>query len=183
MKKIILVVMVMAFATLNAYTIQELKYACKKGVEHGLGCHMLGVKYAKGEGVKKDEKKAFYWYMKSARLGNLNAQSSVGMSYYKGEGVKKDEKKAFYWFEKSARQGHPAAQFMMGQYYASGQGAKRDFKNAAKYFKLVIKNPVANEALKKLAKEKLNILKMVIDGQKKADESKAVYESLKNKKE
>ena len=53
MKKIILVAMVMMFTNLNAYTVEELKTACSKGVQHGLGCALLGEKYYKGDGIKK----------------------------------------------------------------------------------------------------------------------------------
>ena len=69
----------------------------------------LGVCYANGNGVAKDEKEAVKWYTKSAEQGNATAQYNLGVCNYNGIGVGKDEKEAVKWYTKSAEQGDAAA--------------------------------------------------------------------------
>ncbi len=57
----------------------------------------------------RDELKAFKWYMKSAKLGNPEAQLRVGKMYSFGLGVKKNTQKAIFWYKQSAQRGNKAA--------------------------------------------------------------------------
>ncbi|CAB4472922.1 unnamed protein product [Rhizophagus irregularis] len=59
----------------------------------------LGYCYQYGVGKKKDEFKAFEFYLKSAEGGNSDAQNNLGYCYQNGIGITKDEKKAFEWNE------------------------------------------------------------------------------------
>lgn len=65
----------------------------------------LGVIYAYGDGVPKDEAKAAAWYQKAAAQGNKYAQFDLGVMYAFGRGVPKDEAKAAEWYQKAAAQG------------------------------------------------------------------------------
>ena len=49
----------------------------------------LGVMYAFGEGVAKDQVEAVKWYRKAAEQGDADAQYNLGVRYAKGEGVLK----------------------------------------------------------------------------------------------
>lgn len=65
----------------------------------------LGVIYAYGDGVLKDEAKAAAWYQKAATQGNKYAQFELGVMYAFGRGVPKDEAMAAEWYQKAAAQG------------------------------------------------------------------------------
>ena len=64
---------------------------------------------SKGEGVERDEEKAFLWWMKSAQHGFVLAQSRLGYSYAKGLGVQKNLNKAFKWWTIAAGGGNGVA--------------------------------------------------------------------------
>ena len=66
--------------------------------------------YAKGEGVPRDDNKAFEWYFKAAEQRHAFAQYNLGLMYAKGEGVPRDDNKAVEWYFKAAEQGHALAQ-------------------------------------------------------------------------
>ena len=52
------------------YTFKETQSACDRG--YAAACFNLGVDYAKGNGVAKDEKKAAQLYDKACSLGSSN---------------------------------------------------------------------------------------------------------------
>ena len=41
----------------------------------------VGVKYANGQGISKDDKQASEWYRKAAEQGHADAQSNLGVMY------------------------------------------------------------------------------------------------------
>ena len=59
--------------------------------------------------ISKNHKKAVYWYEKSAKHGDAQAQNNLGLCYALGYGVSKDIKKAKYWLQKAADQGNENA--------------------------------------------------------------------------
>ena len=65
----------------------------------------LGLMYANGNGVLKDDKQATKWYRKAADQGDADAQYNLGWMYHKGRGVLKDHKQAVKWYRKAADQG------------------------------------------------------------------------------
>ncbi|MGZ8942198.1 MAG: tetratricopeptide repeat protein, partial [Methylobacter sp.] len=65
----------------------------------------LGVMYANGRGVPKDEREAVAWYRKAAEQGDAAAQYNLGWMYDHGQGVAKDEREAVAWYRKAAEQG------------------------------------------------------------------------------
>ena len=69
----------------------------------------LGVMYANGEGVLKDEAEAVRWYRLSADQGNASAQNNLGLRYANGEGVLKDSVLAHMWFNIAGANGNEAA--------------------------------------------------------------------------
>jgi len=75
----------------------------------------LAITYAMGIEVIKDEKKAFYWFHKSARGGNIEAKYYMGLSFLQGRGVRRDIHLARYWFKQASRAGHKKAIFYLGQ--------------------------------------------------------------------
>jgi TPR repeat protein len=106
---------------------------------------LLGVKYAFGKGVLKDDKQAVYWYQKAADQGYAEAQSILGVMYANGKGVLKDDKQAVYWYQKAADQGLAEAQYNLGFMYVNGKGVLKDYKQAVYWcqhaFAISIHNP------------------------------------------
>ena len=58
----------------------------------------LGSMYYNGEKVKKNYKKALYWYDRSAKQGLDLAQFALGNMYYLGQGVARNYVQAYKWF-------------------------------------------------------------------------------------
>jgi len=87
----------------------------------------LGWTYNNGEGVKKDYKKAAYWFEKAALQGDWKSQKRLGFMFKKGEGVEQDYDQALYWLEKAALQGDKAATATMGYLY---KNKKKDYHKA-----------------------------------------------------
>jgi TPR repeat protein len=114
--------------------------------------HLLGCCYARGEGVGKDEKKAFEWFTKSANQGHVEAHTSLGFCYLVGIGVEIDEKEAVKWYTKSAEQGNARAQCYLGWCYSNGTGVAKDEKEAVKWYTKSAEqgNADAKKALEKL---------------------------------
>jgi uncharacterized protein len=63
---------------------------------------LLGLIYAGGKGVDKDDAKAFAWYWKAANGGNGEAQLALIDIYREGRGVAADPSIANYWQWKAA---------------------------------------------------------------------------------
>ena len=71
---------------------------------------LIGVMYAMGLGVKRDDVRAFEWYLRSAMKGHPGAQSGVGWYYEVGRGMPgPDLIRAYMWYVLSAIGGDPDA--------------------------------------------------------------------------
>ncbi|MEM0946275.1 MAG: tetratricopeptide repeat protein [Pseudomonadota bacterium] len=71
---------------------------------------LIGVMYALGLGVERDDVRAFEWYLRSAMKGHPGAQSGVGWYYEVGRGMPApDLVRAYMWYVLSAIGGDPDA--------------------------------------------------------------------------
>ncbi len=71
---------------------------------------LIGVMYAMGLGVERDDVRAFDWYLRSAMKGHPGAQSGVGWYYEIGRGMPApDLVRAYAWYVLSAIGGDPDA--------------------------------------------------------------------------
>ena len=71
---------------------------------------LIGVMYAMGLGVARDDQRAFEWYLRSAMKGHPGAQSGVGWYYEIGRGLPApDLVRAYMWYTLSAIGGDPDA--------------------------------------------------------------------------
>ena len=71
---------------------------------------LIGVMYAMGQGVPKDDQRAFEWYLRASMKGHPGAQSGIGWYYEVGRGVAKiDLVRAYMWYTLSAIGGDPDA--------------------------------------------------------------------------
>src|SRR5437773_3728986 len=93
----------------------------------------LGLCYANGNNVAKDEVEAVKWFRKAAEQNYAKAQATLGFCYYDGQGVTKDEVEAVKWFRKAAEQNIAVAQGMLAACYDKGTGVTKDQVEAAKW--------------------------------------------------
>ncbi|MCE2509775.1 MAG: SEL1-like repeat protein [Alphaproteobacteria bacterium] len=91
----------------------------------------LGMRYALGEWVPKDELAAADWFEKAALQGHPQAQYRLGLLYEEGRVVAQNLFEAFFWFQSAAEQGHLESKFKAGVAYAAGIGIGQDTKKAA----------------------------------------------------
>jgi len=71
---------------------------------------LIGVMYAMGLGVERDDRRAFEWYLRSAMKGHPGAQSGVGWYFEVGRGLPSvDLVRAYMWYTLSAIGGDPDA--------------------------------------------------------------------------
>jgi len=83
----------------------------------------LGVKYAAGQGIQRNDAQAVYWYRKAAEHGSAAAKDSLSMMYATGRVVADDDDEvAVYWYRKDADQGNAGAEDKLGEMYESGRG-------------------------------------------------------------
>lgn len=71
---------------------------------------LIGVMYAMGLGVERDDVRAFEWYLRASLKGHAGAQSGIGWYYEVGRGVAAaDLVRAYAWYVLSAIGGDPDA--------------------------------------------------------------------------
>jgi TPR repeat protein len=71
---------------------------------------LIGVMYAMGLGVERDDVRAFDWYLRSSLKGHPGAQSGIGWYYEVGRGMPTpDLVRAYAWYVLSAIGGDPDA--------------------------------------------------------------------------
>ncbi len=87
----------------------------------------LGVMYANGQGVPKDDVQAVKWFRLAADQGQATAQYNLGFMYDNGRGVPKDYVQAVKWYRLAADQGDAMAQTNLGSMYTKGRGVPRDY--------------------------------------------------------
>jgi hypothetical protein len=71
---------------------------------------LIGIMYAMGLGVERDDMRAFDWYLRASLKGHPGAQSGIGWYYEVGRGMPApDLVRAYMWYVLSAIGGDPDA--------------------------------------------------------------------------
>jgi hypothetical protein len=96
----------------------------------------LGVMYANGQGVARNDAEAVKWFTLAAEQENAVAQYNLGTFYHFGRGVTKNEAEAVKWYMQAAAQGIPVAQLNLGNMYFSGLGVAQNDAEAVKWYSL-----------------------------------------------
>lgn len=88
--------------------MQELLPAAQSG--NAEAEELIGVMYASGLGVERDDVRAFDWYLRASMKGHAGAQSGIGWYYEVGRGLSApDLVRAYTWYVLSAIGGDPDA--------------------------------------------------------------------------
>ena len=86
---------------------QKFIYARRAAVKGNVRAQFdLGLMYARGEGVRKNERLAFKWFHKAARNNHVEAKFYMGLSFAQGRGVRKQTQLARYWFKQAVKAGN-----------------------------------------------------------------------------
>jgi uncharacterized protein len=112
--------------------------------------------YANGLGVRQDDEKTRYWYLKAAEQGEPKDQYMVATMYrFSQFGAKRDHQKALEWYHKAADQGFPPAQFALGKMLMEGKHVEKDLVRAFQWLSLAIANGSkrAGKAMEELVKQ------------------------------
>jgi TPR repeat protein len=132
---VLMVAFALSIASCSAQTeIESLKARALEGDAEAQ--YNLGMKYAYGEGVAKNDVEAVKWYRLAAVQGEAGAQSTLGVKYDVGEGVVEDDAEAVKWYRLAADQGESSAQLNLGAMYADGKGVPQDDVQAYKWWNL-----------------------------------------------
>jgi len=98
--------------------------------------NILGVMYATGTGVPKDDSEAVYWLRKAADQGIANAQMLLGTMYLSGRGVPENAVEAAKWLREAAEQGDALAEGTLGDLYSFGMhGVPLDYAESMKWLR------------------------------------------------
>lgn len=95
----------------------------------------LGLMYARGHGVPRDDAEAVRWYRKAAEQGFAWGQTNLGYMYTQGRGIAKDDAEAVQWFLKAAGQDFAMAQDNLGVMYRDGHGVTQNPAMAVDWFR------------------------------------------------
>ncbi len=96
---------------------------------------MIGLYYAQGLHVEKDQEKSNEWMAKAAALGDPTAELNMAIGYKIGlANLQKDDTIAFKWFMSAAEKGQPQAQYEVGVAYQYGIGAERNLDEARLWY-------------------------------------------------
>ncbi len=96
----------------------------------------LGLHYAKGTDIPKDEKEAATWFRLASDSGHAEAQRNLAFAYLHGRGVPKNEAEGIRRLRIAAEAGDAPARRQLGYHYATGAGVLKDENEAVHWFLL-----------------------------------------------
>ena len=117
-----------------ATAMRELRPLAERG--HAAAQFNLGLIYANGQGLAKDDVLARQWWEKAAVQGHAEAQANLGVLLVYARGGPQDYKMAVYWLRLSANQGNDLAQRKLGLMYERGDGVQQDYVRAYMWYSL-----------------------------------------------
>ncbi len=81
---------------------------------------------------KKEQSKAFKYYLKAAESGYVSAYNKVGMFLLEGRHGEANQEESLTWFQKAADDGEPVASHNLGYQYYYGLGTSVDYIQAVR---------------------------------------------------
>jgi hypothetical protein len=95
----------------------------------------VGLMYQQGLGVQRSYGRAYHWYLRAAKKGNVDAMVCIGLLYENGLGHHRDFQKAMSYYQEGAKRGSASACNALGEMYAKGEGVSPDYNQAFDWFK------------------------------------------------
>ena len=119
------------------------------------GMNNIGKCLVEGKGViRRNEKKALYYYEKAARLDFVPSEYNYGVHLFFGKGTDRNVDMGLFWLNKAAEEGSASAQFTLGNIYREGlEGVTIDIMKAENWYLKAINNSddkIAAKALKNM---------------------------------
>jgi localization factor PodJL len=96
--------------------------------------YIVGIRYADGQGTKRDLKAAATWLERAAEAGLAPAQYRLAAMYERGVGVGKDLDKARSWYMAAAVKGNVKAMHNLAVSVSGREGGDPDYTLAAKWY-------------------------------------------------
>jgi TPR repeat protein len=96
--------------------------------------NQLGLCFASGQGMPKDEVEAYNWFRRAAEGGNAVGQYNLAQAFAAGSGIARHYESAVHWAKKSAEQGYPKGLCRLGLFYRDGEGVAADPGESVKLF-------------------------------------------------
>lgn len=104
---------------------------------------ILGVMYAGGQGVTKDDVIAEKWFRKlNRKMDGEDTYFIIGSMYAAGQMVPKDIRNAIKWYEMAAYNGNSESAFILGNWYFLGEEVPKDVVRAIKWLEMASKGKV-----------------------------------------
>jgi hypothetical protein len=97
----------------------------------------LAMLYEAGDGVPRDKKMAFNWYLRAAEAGEPGAQSEVGGYYEDADGVPENWTAAAEWYRRSAEAGWYKGELALARAYQFGIGVPQSRQQAIYWYRKV----------------------------------------------
>lgn len=120
-----------------------LKWLLKGAVQRDSDAqHVLGIMYAEGICVSRDEKEAIKWLLKAVSQHHSDAQYTLGAIYENSN----DYKEARKWYLKADEQQNAYAQFRLGEMYRYNH-VLQNFKEAIKWYRKAAEQQHSNAQL------------------------------------
>ena len=94
----------------------------------------LAQMYLNGDGVPRDDAKAFYLVSNASAAGDVDAKELLGRLYAEGRGVRRDDELAATLFRAAVDGGSVPALTDLGQMIEAGRGTKADPDAALDYY-------------------------------------------------
>lgn len=95
----------------------------------------LGLIFADGRGVARNEAAAMTWFRTAAEQGDAVGQNNLGAMLTIGPRALKNEAEAVVWFRKAAEQGNNDAKVNLALMLVTGRGVARDEAEAVTWFR------------------------------------------------
>ena len=92
--------------------------------------YAIGLYYATGRAVEKNDSEAIKWYRKAAEQGHASAQANLGIRYMSGDEIGRNYTQGIQWLERAEQQGNIRAKARLGTAYERGEGVKKDLGKA-----------------------------------------------------
>ena len=99
-------------------------------------CSNLAVRYRDGDGVEKDDEKAFFIFEEAAHQGYVPACHELGACYYLGRGVERNYALALEWYGRGVKAGFALSQYHLARAYFDGLGVEKNIAEGVRLFRL-----------------------------------------------